>query len=34
MLELLAKIGLASAQTTFSTWWYFDETECPESLLD
>ena len=32
-LELLAKIGLATAATPYTTWWVFDEAECPESLL-
>ena len=33
MLEFLAKIGLATASTSYTTMWYFDEPECPESLI-
>lgn len=33
MLDLLAKIGAAVAATPFSTWWIFDEEECPKSLI-
>lgn len=33
MLEFLAKLGLAFGTTTYTTYWYFDEPECPESLI-
>lgn len=33
MLELLAKLGAAVAATPFTVWWYFDEEECPKSLV-
>lgn len=33
MLEFLAKIGLATASTPYTTFWFFDEPECPESLI-
>ena len=33
MLEFLAKIGLATASTPYTLWYYFDEPECPESLI-
>ena len=33
LLEFLAKIGLATASSTYSVWWYFDEPECPKSLI-
>ena len=32
-LELLAKIGLSVAATPYTTYWFFDEPECPESLI-
>jgi len=33
MLEFLAKIGLATASSSYTVWWYLDEPECPESLI-
>ena len=33
MLEFLAKIGLATAATPYTFLYYFDEPECPESLI-
>lgn len=33
MLEFLAKLGLATASSAYTIWWYMDEPECPESLL-
>ena len=33
LLSLLAKIGAVVAATPFSIHWFFDESECPESLL-
>ena len=33
LLELLAKLGLATAATPYTVWWYFDEPECPKSLI-
>ena len=33
ILEFLAKIGLASAATPYTLWWYMDEPECPKSLI-
>ena len=33
LLNLLAKIGLATASTTYTTFWYMDEVECPKSLI-
>lgn len=33
MLELLSKLGAAIAATPFTLLFYFDEPECPESLI-
>lgn len=33
LLNLLAKIGLATAATPFTVFWVFDEPECPKSLI-
>lgn len=33
LLNLLAKIGLATAATPFSIVFIFDEEECPKSLI-
>ena len=33
MLGILAKLGAAVAATPFTVWWFFDETECPKSLI-
>ena len=33
-LDFLAKLGLATASTSYTLLWYYDEEECPESLLD
>ena len=33
MLELLAKIGAAIAATPFTFYIFFDEEECPKSLI-
>lgn len=33
LLSLLAKIGAVVAATPFSWQWFFDEPECPESLI-
>lgn len=33
MLELLSKLGAAIAATPFTLLLYFDESECPESLI-
>ena len=33
LLNLLAKIGLATAATPFTIHLFFDEPECPKSLI-
>lgn len=33
LLDLLAKIGLATAATPYTVWWFYDEEECPKSLI-
>ena len=33
MLDFLAKIGAAVAATPFTLFWFFDEEECPKSLI-
>lgn len=33
ILEFLAKIGLATAATPYTFWWFLDEEECPKSLI-
>lgn len=33
LVNLLAKIGLAVAATPFTVHWFFDEEECPKSLI-
>ena len=33
MLELLAKLGAAVAATPFTIFLFFDEEECPKSLI-
>ena len=33
MLGLLAKIGAAVAATPFTFIWFYDEEECPKSLI-
>lgn len=33
LLDLLAKIGAAVAATPFTLLFYFDEPECPKSLI-
>lgn len=33
LLNLLAKIGLATAATPFTIVYVFDEEECPKSLI-
>jgi len=33
MLELLSKIGAAVAATPFTVMFFFDEEECPKSLI-
>ena len=33
MLGLLAKIGAAVAATPFTLIWFYDEEECPKSLI-
>ena len=33
MLGLLAKLGAAIAATPFTIYWFFEEEECPKSLI-
>lgn len=33
LLNLLAKLGLATAATPFTLMWFMDEPECPKSLI-
>lgn len=33
MLNLLAKLGTAVAATPYTVHWFFDEPECPKSLI-
>jgi len=33
MLEFLAKLGLAVSATPYTILYFFDEPECPESLI-
>ena len=33
MLGIIAKIGAAVAATPFTVLWFYDETDCPKSLI-
>ncbi len=33
MLSFLAKVGLLVGSSTASVFWYFEDVECPKSLI-